>query len=249
MQSSEQRLSVSEVAECCGVGRSTVGYWVRSGKLRAERVGRDYTIAAQDLLHHLNNAGKPVPERLRGEVRDRPLFPPFRFCWEHRASTEEGADCSSCGVYRKSMRACFAGRRHVVPGRVIHCHRCGYYQDHIGPRIGFIHQIDSPAVVYEDLYIWGGNARFSEMSGFSPDELPGMDMERLIHPDSLGAVISNIKLRALGSPKVPSRYEMFVRKRGGVKARTEICVQPLKEPSRTFLILFRDLDRDGGTTV
>jgi excisionase family DNA binding protein/PAS domain S-box-containing protein len=237
---------VTEVAHCCGVGRSTVGYWIRSGKLPAERVGRDYTIAAQDLLLHLTTVGKPVPDGLRGEARNPHPFPPFRSCWEHRASTEEGADCTGCGVYRKGMRACFAGRRHVVPGRVIHCHLCGYYQDHIGPRIGFIHQIDSPAVVYEGLYIWGGNERFSEMSGFSPEELPGLDMERLIHPDSLGTVISNIKLRALGSPKVPSRYEVFVRKRGGVKARTEICVQPLREPSGTFLILLRDLGPGGG---
>jgi PAS domain S-box-containing protein len=148
-------------------------------------------------------------------------------------------------VYNKGMRACFAGRRHVVPGRVIHCHRCAYYQDHIGARIGFIHQIDGPAVVYEGLYVWGGNAGFSEMGGYAPEELPGMDMERLIHPDSLETVISNIKLRALGSPKVPSRYEVFVRKRDGGKVCKEISVQPLKVPSGTFLILFRDPDREG----
>ena len=244
MQSSEQRLSVSEVAECCGVGRSTVGYWVRSGKLRAERVGRDYTIAPQDLLHHLSHSGRPVPDRLRGPNRNLPLFPPFRFCWEHRASTEEGADCTGCAVYKKGMRACFAGRRHVVPGREIHCHRCVYYQDHIVPRIGFVHQIDSPAVVYEGLYLWGGNERFAEMSGYASVELPGMDMERLIHPDSLETVISNIKRRALGSPRVPSRYQVFVRKWDGVKVCKEICVQPLKVPSGTFLILFRDPERE-----
>jgi excisionase family DNA binding protein/PAS domain S-box-containing protein len=235
-------MSVTEVAEWCGVGRSTVGYWVRSGKLPAERVGRDYTIDTQDLLYYLNASGKPVPEWLRGVVHGLPSFAPFRLCWEFRACSEEEADCTVCPVYRKGLRTCFAARRHVVPGREIHCHRCAYYQDHIVPRIGFIHQIDSPVAVYEDLYLWGANSHFSEMTGFSTKELPGLDMERLFHRDSLADVIRNVKRRAMGDPDVPGRYEVFLRNREDGKTRAEICVHRLLEPAGTFLLLFRELD-------
>ena len=234
----QARYSVKQVADGCGVGRSTVGYWIRSGKLRADRVGRDYVVPVQDLLCFLSASGKRLPEGLQGGLQERPAFPSYRFCWELRSEEDGSAsNCSGCMVQRKQMRACFAGRRHVVPGREIHCHRCRYYVEHVQPRIGFVHQLDAPAAVYEGLHIWGANAPFRELTGFSEVEIPGLGIERLFHLDSLQRVISNIRRRALGNPDVPSRYEVYLRRGREEKGRAEICVTPLKEPEGTFLIL------------
>ncbi len=233
------RYSVKQVADGCGVGRSTVGYWIRSGKLRADRLGRDYVVPEQDLLCFLSESGKRLPEWLQGGLRARSAFPSYRFCWEFRSEEDGNAsDCSGCMVQRKQMRACFAGRRHVVPGREIHCHRCPYYMDHIQARIGFVHQLAAPAAVYEDLHIWGANTPFLDLTGFSEVEVPGLGVERLFHADSLERVISNIRRRALGNPDVPTRYEVYLRRGREEKGRAEICVTPLVEPEGTFLILF-----------
>ena len=44
----ENLLSVSQVASLCGVGHSTVGYWVRGNKLGARRVGNQYSIPVEE---------------------------------------------------------------------------------------------------------------------------------------------------------------------------------------------------------
>lgn len=239
MRISQARYSVKQVADGCGVGRSTVGYWIRSGKLRADRVGRDYVVPEQDLLCFLNASGKRVPGWLQGGMRGQPSYPSYRFCWEFRSEEDGNAsDCNGCMVQRKQVRACFAGCRHVVPGREIHCHRCRYYVEHVLPRIGFVHQLGAPAAVYEGLNIWGGNALFQELSGFPEKEIPGLGIERLFHVDSLERVISNIKRRALGNPDVPSHYEVYLRRGTEERGKAEICVTPLVEPEGTFLILF-----------
>jgi len=238
----QTRYSVKEVADGCGVGRSTVGYWIRSGKLRADRVGRDYVVPEQDLLCFLNISGKSVPAWLQGGLQGKPAFPSFRFCWEFRSEKgEKASECGGCMVKRKQTRACFAGCRHVVPGREIHCHRCRYYVEHVQPRIGLIHQFAAPAAVYEGLHIWGANERFREMTGFLEAEVPGLGIERLFHADSLERVISNIRLRALGNPDVPTHYEVFIKNVRKEKGRVNICVTPLEEPDGTFLILFYPL--------
>lgn len=240
--SENRRLSVTEIAQWCGVGRSTVGYWIRSGKLQADRVGRDYAVPTQDLFHFLNATGRAVPDWLREVVHCRSSFQPFRFCWEARKEEDGAAGCTECMVYRKRLRACFTGRCHIaLPGREIHCSRCRYYLEHVAPRIDFIHQIAQPAAVYEDLYIWGANSRFSERTGIVPEDLPGFDMERLIHPESLGTVITNIKARALGDENIPSRYPIRVKGVQGDQALVEICIVPLEEPEGTFLVLFHEM--------
>jgi PAS domain-containing protein len=216
-----------------------VGYWIRSGKLRANRVGRDYVVPEQDLLFFLNASGKSVPAWLQGGLQGKAAFPSFRFCWEYRSEEGESAHaCNGCMVQKKQMRACFAGCRHVVPGREIHCHRCRYYVEHIQPRIGFIHQLAAPAAVYEGLHIWGANARFRQLTGFSEAEIPGLGIERVFHADSLERVISNIRRRALGSTDVPTNYEVYIKKGRKEKGKVKICVVPLEDPEGIFLILF-----------
>lgn len=61
MHHHQQTLTVSEAAELCGVGHSTVGYWVREKNLAALRVGRGYQISIPELMVFLKTrAGKRV---------------------------------------------------------------------------------------------------------------------------------------------------------------------------------------------
>jgi excisionase family DNA binding protein len=74
MAVSQKTLPVSQAAALCGVGRTTVGYWIRSKKLRANRVGRNYSIPVQDLLYFLKSSGQKIPselhdENLKGKLR------------------------------------------------------------------------------------------------------------------------------------------------------------------------------------
>ena len=94
-----------------------------------------------------------------------------------------------------------------------------------------------PAAVYKDLYLWGGNRKFSQLVEVQEKDLIGMGIEVLVHPDSLPTVISNIKNRALGDPQVPRRYSIFFNSNKHKKLSVEITVCPLAEPSGTHLVL------------
>ena len=69
-----------------------------------------------------------------------------------------------------------------------------------------------------------------------------MGIESLFHHESLERVLSNIRRRALGDPNVPKSYEVFLRKGEAGKMEATISVVPLREPSRTFLLLVDKLD-------
>ncbi len=47
----KQRLAVTEIAEWCGVGRSTVGYWIRAGLPLARRKDEDVFLAPWPWIH------------------------------------------------------------------------------------------------------------------------------------------------------------------------------------------------------
>ena len=49
-------LTVKEVAELLRVHKNTVYNWIRSGNLRAFKVGRQWHIHRQDLWNHKENA-------------------------------------------------------------------------------------------------------------------------------------------------------------------------------------------------
>ena len=61
MTGTKKTLSVSQAAALCGVGRTTVGYWIRSKKLQAHRVVRNYSILVEDLLFFLKSSGQKTP--------------------------------------------------------------------------------------------------------------------------------------------------------------------------------------------
>ena len=63
---------VSDVADYCSVGRSTVRRWVQSGKLKAWRLpGGRYRVSARDFVDFLIQWRLPVPVQLRDLVPPR----------------------------------------------------------------------------------------------------------------------------------------------------------------------------------
>jgi hypothetical protein len=70
-------LSAYRAADLCGVGRTAVGYWIRSKKLYARRLGRNYTIPVEDLLFFLQNSNQRVPSELYHENSSRPFLKIF----------------------------------------------------------------------------------------------------------------------------------------------------------------------------
>ena len=85
----QKALSVSQAAVLCSVGRTTVGYWIRSKKLRANRVGRNYSIPVQDLLVFLKSTGQQIPPALQDENLKGPIFKSV-VLWHMACSREYG---------------------------------------------------------------------------------------------------------------------------------------------------------------
>jgi excisionase family DNA binding protein len=67
MSETKKIFSIKEVADLLGVDRVTVYRWVKSGKVRAELIGKSYVISVEDLPHHLLGE---LSEEKKGQIRD-----------------------------------------------------------------------------------------------------------------------------------------------------------------------------------
>jgi hypothetical protein len=229
-------LSASRAAAICGVGRTTVGYWVRSGKLFARRTGRSYAIPVKDLLHFLVSTGQPIPPELSQAGADGPLFKSFRPCWEYWQS-DGGHQCSRCLVYRRQVEECFCIGDPAARGCPAACGQCRYFREMYAARIQFIHQIDCPAAVFKGLALWGANAAWADACRLPADGLAGAGLETLIHPASLGAVIAAFKRVGLGEKGVLIPGPVFAGETRTESGRMAAWVFPLREPEETRLVL------------
>ena len=236
-RSTHKTLSVSEIAALCGVNRNTIGSWIRSGKLRADRVGRNYSIPVEELVFFLKSTGQRIPEQLGEHILKGPNFRPIQNCWHYFQGRVSKKDCENCTVYKNRLKVCFTGKdSHLLVCNGT-CHKCQYYLDTYYCRIEFIHQLDFPAAVYKDLYFWGGNAKWAALCGVSEGDLVGMGIENVYHPDSLARMISDNKKRALGNPQAPRFGEIYIKHPKHGKLKVRIAVYPLLEPTDTWLLL------------
>ena len=236
----ENLLSVSQVASLCGVGHSTVGYWVRTNKLRAHRVGKQYSIAVEELLLYLKSNGQKIPDELAGVDSLSPGSRIFQNCWQYFKDVTDGHDCNDCLVFKKRVETCFTSK---VTGSLecsTNCPDCKYYIEIHLPRIQFIHQISSPAAISKDFYFWGGNNPWAKACGVDEGDLPGMGIEQIFYPDSLPMIIADIKKRSLGNPSVTTSYRAFFKNDEEGKIPVQISVYDLDDPSGGFLILAED---------
>lgn len=233
----EQLLSVSQVAALCGVGHSTVGYWVRTHKLRANRVGNQYSIPVEELLLYLKSKGQEIPDGLAGVDSQVPDSRIFQNCWQYFDGASEAHDCNNCIVFKNRVGTCFTGKEIGSLECPTDCPDCNYYVKTYLPKIQFIRQISSPAAISKGLYLWGGNNAWAELCGVDERDLPGMGIEQVFHADSLEMIIAGIKKRTLGDPSVTKSYSTFFKNDEIGKIAVRISVYGLNDPDDALLIL------------
>ncbi|MFC1892019.1 helix-turn-helix domain-containing protein [Thermodesulfobacteriota bacterium] len=235
-----EKLSVSQAAELCHVNRNTIGLWIRSGKLSADRVGRNYSIPKENLVFFLKSSGQNIPDEL-GADQISANFPTFKNCWDYFESDENHRECEKCVVFKNQMKTCFIGRDCSELRCEQECHSCPYYQRIYYPRLQFVEQIDSPAAVCKDFHFWKANKAWEDLCEALPNSMIGMGIENFYHPDSLGAVISNNKKREMNDPWAPRVDRVFLQTRSYKKLSVQIFVYPLFEPSGAWLLIANPL--------
>ena len=232
----QKSLSVSEAAALCEVGRTTVGYWIRSKKLHATRVGRNYTIPIEDLLFFLKSSGQEIPPELLERNSSGPIFKSYQNCWQYWNGSDHGLKCHRCIAFRNQLQACFTVKDSGLLG-CSDCSTCRYYLETFLHRIQFVHQIELPAAVFKDLYLWGGNSSCAELCGVQQKELIGMGIERIVHANSLPKVIEAIRKLALGEPEIKQDCIISIKNHGQNPREIRLSVYLLSEPANAFLVL------------
>jgi excisionase family DNA binding protein len=229
-------LSVSKAAALCGVGRTTVGYWIRTKKLYARRVGRNYIIPVEDLLLFLENSGQQVPVELSHQKANRPIFRSFQNCWQHFEGSRHVRNCGECIAFKNQLEACFSARDSGQL-RCSECYQCSYYLETINPRIQFIHQINMPAAVIQDFHLWGGNVHCAELCEVQPGDLVGMAIEKIVHANSLAKIIGAIRKMMLGNLAFENSCRIYVYNSQDGRRKIQVSIYPLREPEGVFLVL------------
>jgi len=237
MRAEEKVLSVSQTASLCGVGHSTVGYWVRTKKLRAHRVGNQYSIPVEELLFYLKSTGKNIPDEVAGSNFSVPRFRTFQSCWQYFDGAAEGHDCNNCLAFKNGVKTCFTGKKVASLECPTDCPDCKYYIETYLPKIQFIHQMSLPAALFKGFYVWGGNKRWAELCGLQERDLPGMGVEQIFHSDSLERVIVDLKKRAMGDPSVTGTCNVFFKNAEKGKIAVQISVYGLDDPAGALLFL------------
>jgi excisionase family DNA binding protein len=230
-------LSISQAAALCHIGRTTVGYWVRSRKLFARRIGRSFAIPVEDLVHFLRFTGQSVPPELNSGDGPGPVFRSFRSCWTYWQANENNHRCDHCLVCQRHVADCFSARDKGRSGCPDECHQCRYYQEMFLARFQFIYQIESPAAVFKDLSLWGGNALWSELCGLPEESLIGRGIETLIHPSCLAEVITQLKRLALAEKAGKIFGSVYFMTPKNEKRPVSCWIFPLRQPEGTHLIL------------
>ena len=236
MADSQKTLSVSKVATLCGVGRTTVGYWIRSKKIHAARPGRNYTIAVADLVYFLKTSGQDIPAELLEKSQSGPVFKSFQNCWQYWEGSEHGLKCQRCIAYKNQLQACFTVKDSGLL-RCSNCSTCRYYVETFLNRIQFVHQIEHPAAVFKDLSMWGGNSGCAELCSLPQKDLVGMGLEKIVHTESLPKIIQAIRKLTLGEPEVKQDCVISINNGRNRFKRVRVTVYLLREPVNAFLVL------------
>ena len=249
MPTLQKSLSVAQAAALCGVGRTTVGYWIRSNKLRANRVGRNYSIPVQDLLFFLKSTGQKIPAELQAENLRGPIFKSFQHCWEYWRDRDPVRNCEACVAFKRRLEVCFTAKTINGSKCAKACDLCQYYVEIFLPKIHFVNQIDTPASVIKDLYFWCGNSKWAQLCEVEKKDLIGLGVEELVHPSSLETMISRAKRRSLGDFELPEKFALNLKNRRSGKIAVLVGVYPLTEPEGAFLVLVDSAKPEGRSNL
>jgi excisionase family DNA binding protein len=237
MEETQKAISVSQAAALCAVGRTTVGYWIRSKKLAANRRGKKYEIPIQNLLYFLKANNQKIPAQLERESMKGPVFRAFQNCWYYFQNQSHGLNCRECIVFKNKLQVCFNARNNGDLNCHEGCTSCCYYREAYYPRVQFIHQFNIPAAIMKDLYLWAGNPEMADLCEIEARQLVGMGIEKIIHPRSLEQVISCVKRKALGDTGNPTECCIYIKNHHADGTRIRCVVFLLKEPQGAFLIM------------
>jgi excisionase family DNA binding protein len=233
-----KELSVTQAATLCGLGRTTINYWIRTGKLHAIRKGRNYKIPVNELLFYLNSTGHKIPDELEDNLLQRPFFKTLNPCWEYWKGSDHGQRCNDCLIYKNKISICFTARESRRLSCPKECNKCRYYLEFYYPRIQFIHQIDSPAMIFKDLYVWGSNEKWNKLFGMEQKDVPGIGVERIIHPESLETLISVVKKKNLGDLK--TLQSITIQLKNDNKKNVNVSLYSLNNPADSFLAIAQE---------
>jgi PAS domain S-box-containing protein len=238
MFSDTQMLSVLNISEICDVARSTASYWITSKGLPARRSGNKFMVSTQDLILFLESIGRPIPNALMdglGGVLSHP-FKSYLNCWEYWQKDKHGENCRSCEVQRYQINECFTlkGSKARCPGD---CSGCQYFFEHYTRNISFIHQMPMPAAVIKDMYIWSGNNAWAELCGTDIDQLIGLGIEEIIHPESIKIIINFSKKLKSGDNNSFLKSEVCIENRHGKKIAVNLAMSSLKEPKGAYFAI------------
>lgn len=102
--------------------------------------------------------------------------------------------------------------------------------------MAFIHQIDKPAAIHKDLYLWSGNKAWVDLCGVDVEQLIGSGIEGFVH-DSLGMFISYNKRKIQGDQTFSDRIQVLLRDKTEPKIKVYLTTTPLKRPSGAWLAM------------
>jgi len=233
-------LSVIDIAEICGMARSTISYWIAEKALPAHRSGKKHIVSVEDLVIFLQSDGRQVPKILLeniGGIYSQP-FRPFQKCWEYWLNHSHEKNCLKCRVHKYQLSECFTAQGNQRLPCSVKCRECQYYYEYYGARVAFIHQMHIPAAIYKDLYLWSGNKAWADLCKVDQEQLIGAGVEEFIHPDSLKDVVNyNKRILQGDTSNVFYRHQVFFEGKNGSKIRTYLSISPLKRPSGTLLAI------------
>ena len=235
MLENEHYLSVSEIAGLCGVGRSTVTYWIRRKRLKAVENGNGYAVAVSVLHAYLKSSGREIPQEIATGWQGGPDFRSLKPCWAYWKGTAHGAQCPACVVMTRQLRECFIARRSGDLRCGLSCAECRYYQEHYLPRFNFIHQLEFPAAVFKGLHFWGANRILENLCGIGSAESMGLGLDEVLDSPSLAALITTQRQNCLGEQG--HTFSAALRFGGMAGIALTMSVYPLCREENTFLLM------------
>ena len=235
METLNDQLTVKTAADFCRVGRSTVTYWIRAGKLDAVRSGNKYLIPVDALKTFLNRSYKQIPFELENRPAAKSAHKIPR-CYEYWKASDHGAKCQNCVVKDHQLDLCFIAQKSQRRQCQIACRRCDYYNDAYGPTAQIVDHFGYPAGVCKDFYLLGANHQLAEICGTSQGRLVGLGLERIFHPDSIGKLIGWLRAKALGDTDIGAQV-FFLTNPQNNKIKIKLFAFPLNQIAGSLVLL------------
>ena len=106
----------------------------------------------------------------------------------------------------------------------------------------FIHQIPMPSAILKDLYIWSGNKPWADICEVEINQLIGIGIEEVIHPESIRTIINYNKRIQQGYNTEIFKSAIYFETANGKKIRANLSITPLKQPIGACLAVGENIE-------